>query len=298
MKAKSDNKNVAILFMILAAFLFTVMQLFIKLTPRIPVFEKLFFRNSIGLLITFFLLKKNNVSVLGKKENRKLLVLRGCFGVGGGIAYFISVTNLPMADASIIYNLNPFFVTLFAVLCLKEKLKKPQIAALLITFFGALLVIKPQFSADTIPALIGFVGSIFMGAAYTVLRQLKGKEHPSTAVFYFCLFSTLASIPFMFFNYKVPNRWEILTLISIGFFSVAGQFALTYAYKNAPASEVSIFNYTSIIMSVIFGALVWHEFPDFLTLLGAFIIVGVAVTLYVSERVANKKLKGVNHISS
>ena len=297
MKAKSDNKSVAILFMILAAFLFTVMQLFIKLTPNIPVFEKLFFRNSVGLLIAYFFLKKNNISVLGKKENRKLLVLRGCFGVGGGIAYFFSVSSLPMADASIIYNLNPFFVTLFAVLCLKEKLKKPQVAALAITFLGALLVIKPQFNADAIPAFVGFIGAIFMGAAYTVLRLLKGKEHPSTAVFYFCLFSTLSSIPFMLFDYIVPSTMEIFILIGIGIFSVAGQYALTYAYKNAPASEVSIFNYSSIIMSVIFGAFIWREYPDILTILGAIIIVGVAIILYVSERATVKKLKEAKHIS-
>lgn len=276
----ADNKNKAIFYMILSAFAFTVMQVFIKLAINIPVFEKVFFRNFIGLIVTIVILKRNRLSVLGQKENRKLLWIRGLLGVGGVVAYFYSASYLPMADAAIINKTNPFFVTLFAWWFLKEKLSRVQIPALIITFIGAMLVIRPQFSFEALPAIIGFAGAIFMGGAYNTLRLLKEKEHAATVVFYFCLFSTVIAIPFLVFNFVWPNTYELLLLLGIGLTALIGQYAITYAYRFAPAAEISIYNYTSIIIAVIFGIIIWNEVPDIYNIIGAVLIIGVAIVVW------------------
>lgn len=270
---REDNKPKAILYMLLSAFAFTVMQAIIKSTPGIPVLQKVFFRNLIGLIFTLFILKKNNLLVFGKKKNRKLLFLRATLGVFGIITYFYSIEHLPMADASIISKTSPFFVTLFAWLFLKEKLSKVQIPVLIATFIGAMLVIRPQFSAEVIPALVGFSGAIFAGGAYTALRLLKGKEDPTTIVFYFCFFSTAATLPFVVFNFVIPSITQLILLISIGATALVGQYGITLAYTYAPAAEVSIFNYSSIIVSAILGFILWSEIPDALSVAGGSLII-------------------------
>jgi len=268
-----DNKPKAIMFMLLSALAFTIMQAIIKSTTGIPVLQKVFFRNLIGLIFTLILIRKKNLSLFGEKKNRKLLFLRGTLGVLGIITYFYSIEHLPMADASIISKTNPFFVTLFASLFLKEKLSKVQIPVLITAFIGAMLVIRPQFSAEAIPALVGLTGAVFAGGAYTVLRLLKGKEDTTTIVFYFCFFSTVATFPFVVTNFVLPNATQWILLASIGFTALIGQYSITLAYSHAPAAEVSVFNYSSIIIATILGFLLWSEVPDILSGIGGLFIV-------------------------
>ena len=84
----------------------------------------------------------------------------------------------------------------------------------------------------------------------------------------------------MMMNYVQPNFKELLILLSIGVFATFGQFGLTYAYKYSKASEVSIYNYSSIVFTVILGLLFFGEIPDILTILGGIIIIAVAIKLY------------------
>ena len=273
---EADNKSKAILFMIVSAVAFTIMQAIIKASVGIPLLQKVFFRNLIGLVFTYIIIRKNSLSAFGEKKNRKTLFLRGLLGVLGIITYFYSIEHLPMADASIISRTNPFFVTLFAWLFLKEKLSKIQVPTLIGTFIGAMLVIRPQFSAEAVPALVGFAGAVFAGGAYTVLRRLKGKENPTTIVFYFCLFSTIATLPFVAMNFVIPSITELIMLVGIGAFALVGQYSITLAYNYAPAAEVSIFNYSSIIISAILGYFIWAEVPDLMSVIGGSIIIAVA----------------------
>ncbi|MFP4457296.1 MAG: DMT family transporter [Clostridia bacterium] len=288
-----DNKPKAIMFMLLSALAFTIMQAIIKSTTGIPVLQKVFFRNLIGLVFTLFLIYKNNLSLFGKKENRKLLFLRGTLGVLGIITYFYSIEHLPMADASIISKTNPFFVTLFAWLFLKEKLSKAQIPVLLTAFVGAMLVIRPQFSADVIPALVGFAGAIFAGGAYTVLRLLKGKENTTTIVFYFCFFSTIATFPFVITSFVIPNLTQWILLISIGLMALIGQYSITLAYSYAPAAEVSIFNYSSIIIATILGFILWSEVPDVMSFTGGLLIIIAGIFSWWYNKKADRRVPKV-----
>jgi len=287
----NDNKPKAIMFMLLSALAFTVMQAIIKSTTGIPVLQKVFFRNLIGLIFTLILIRKNDLSLFGKKKNRKLLFLRGTLGVLGIITYFYSIEHLPMADASIISKTNPFFVTLFASLFLKEKLSKAQIPVLITAFVGAMLVIRPQFSAEAIPAMVGFSGAVFAGGAYTVLRLLKGKENTTTIVFYFCFFSTVATFPFVVTNFVSPNMTQWILLISIGLTALVGQYSITLAYSYAPAAEVSIFNYSSIIIAAILGFILWTEIPDLLSVIGGVLIIIAGIFSWWYNRKKDKEIQ-------
>jgi drug/metabolite transporter (DMT)-like permease len=281
-----DNKPKAVLFMIISAFAFAVMGAMVKLSGDIPVFEKVFFRNLVSLSIAFIILYRNKESYFGKRENQKYLLGRSLLGLSGVIFYFYAISKLLLADSAMLNKLSPFFVTLFACLFLKEKLSKIQIPALIVVFIGAILVIKPQFSLEVLPAFSGMLSAVCAGAAYTLVRYLKNKEHPSTIVFYFSLISVLGMIPFMIFNFKVPTSCQLVYLIGTGVFAAIGQFSLTYGYKFAPASEVSIYNYLSILFSGVIGFFLWNEIPDVLSIFGGVLIILAAVVTFVYN---NKK---------
>ncbi|HHZ01473.1 MAG TPA: DMT family transporter [Tissierellia bacterium] len=289
-------KNKSILLMLFSSLTFSAMQIIVKLLPQIPLMEKVFFRNFICLIIAYFIIKKNIDSprgffikngkkhmehFWGFKENRKYLFYRYLFGFTGLIFFFYATTKMLAADAAILNKLSPVFVMILAHFLLKEEINKTKVLVLIISVLGALLVIKPQFNFSVIPALSGFISAILSGAAYIFIRLIGDKESPYTTVFYFSLLSSLSCIPFFFFEFALPNFYELLLLILLGLFAALGQIALTFAYRGCPASEISIYDYSNIIFSSLLGYFFLKEVPDWLSIIGGLLIISSSFYLFV-----------------
>ncbi|MCB2293268.1 DMT family transporter [Clostridium algoriphilum] len=286
-----DNKPKAIALILISALAFAIMGAMVKLAGDIPLFEKVFYRNLVSLGIACIMIKNTKVSFFGKKQNQKYLLSRSLLGLMGVILSFYAINYLVLSDASMLNKTSPFFVTIFAVFFLKEKLTKIQIPVLIIVFIGALLIIKPQFNLSVIPSLAGFLSAMCAGSTYTIIRFLRDREKPSTIVFYFSFVSVAVMFPLMMFNYQKPTIIQFIYLLGIGIFAGIAQFALTNAYRFAPASEVSIYDYTSIVFSAIIGFIVWSEVPDVLSIIGTLIIITTAVFAFIyNEKRGLKKI--------
>lgn len=273
-----DNKPKAILFMLFSASSFAMMGVFIKLATELPVHEKVFFRNLISLIFAAIVILKTGHPFFGKLKNQPFLLARSIFGLLGVLTFFYAIDNLLLVDADMLNKLSPFFVTIFAAIFLAEKLTAAKIVFLALAFGGALLIIKPSFDLSVLPALSGTVSALFAGAAYTLLRFLKNREETETIVFYFSFISVLGIAPFLFFGARWPSLAEWPLLFGIGISAALGQFALTAAYKQAPASEVSIYIYTSILFSALFGMLFFNEIPDIYSIAGGLMIIAAAIS--------------------
>lgn len=274
------NKSKAVIYMIISALAFAFMSAMVKLSGELPVMEKVLFRNLVSLFVAFISLRKSNMPMFGKRENQKYLLARALLGFSGVILNFYAISKLSLADSSMLNKLSPFFITFFAIIFLKEKFTPIKGISMVVVFIGALLVIKPQWNLSVIPALAGFTSAALAGSAYTIVRFLKDRENPSTIVFYFSFISVVGTIPFVLMNYKPMNFIQFIYLISTGIFSAIAQFALTYSYKYAPASEVAVYNYTNIVFSIIIGFFIWGEIPDLLSILGGAIITIMAIVVY------------------
>ncbi len=274
-----DNKKKAVIFMIAAALSFTLMQLFVKLAEAIPLYEKVLFRNSVSLFVTLMILIIYKKPFIPKKKNRKALFFRCFFGLLGVIFFFYAIDKLIMSDASTLNRLSPFFTTVFAAIFLKEKLNRYHFFILAAVFTGTLLIVKPQFDLSVLPAITGVLSAVFAGAAYTILRFLK-EENTYTIIFAFSLFSVVGLIPFAAADFIVPGSIQLLQLLMIGVFASLGQISITLSYKYAPASQVSVYNYLSVIFALITGFLVFNEIPDFYSLLGSSIVLTMAYFNY------------------
>jgi drug/metabolite transporter (DMT)-like permease len=278
-----DNRPKAVGFMILSSLFFAIMGAFVKLSGDIPVFEKVFFRNVVSLFVALAAIKQSGSSIFGKRENQKYLLLRSILGLTGVVLYFYAISHMYLADSSMLNKLSPFFTTLFAWLFLKEKLSKMQVSALFLVFAASLLIIKPQFNFSVIPALSGFLSAIAAGSAYTVVRFLRGKEDPSTIVFYFSFVSVVGILPLMLLNFKVPTPIQFIYLLGTGVTAAIAQFAITIAYKYAPASKIAIYDYLNIVFSALIGFAIWGEIPDILSIVGGVTIVLTALWVFMYD---------------
>lgn len=266
------NRTKGIIAIIIASFGFAWMSIFVKLAGDIPVFQKVFFRNIISMFFALIMITINNEPLLGKKQHQRLLLLRSALGTTGMVLFFYSIDQLVAADANMLNKLSSFFLILFSFLILKEKITKYQLIAIIIAFLGSLLIIKPQFDIQMVPYITSIAAAMFAGGAYTVLRTLGTKEKYYTVVFYFSAFSVIVLAPFVIFQYQsmTPMQWIYLMLTGVG--ATIGQFGTTIAYKYAPASEISIFNYTNVVFVTIFAIPFLGEIPDVLSIVGYLII--------------------------
>ncbi len=285
MQDHQTHKAKAILLMILSATFFSFMSTFVKLSGDIPSMEKAVFRNLVSLIIAFTILKSRGLSLWGSRENRKFLLMRSIFGGVAIILFFYSIDHLILADSAMLNKLSPFFVLIFAGIFLKNPIKPFHIISVTLALIGAALVIKPSFDFTSMaPALAGLTSAFVAGITYTIISYLGGKENSYTIVFFFSFVSTIICLPFLFFDPVMPTLIQLFYLIMAGAMAAGGQILLTVSYKFAPAGEVSIYQYSQIIVSSVIGIFVFSELPDYLSIIGYIIIFAAGYLMYLRGR--------------
>lgn len=279
---KEKKKYLGILYIVMSAFFFALMNMFVRLSGDLPSMQKSFFRNIVALVFALIILRKEGVWFSGKKENIKYLFLRSLAGTIGVLCNFYAVDHLVLADASMLNKMSPFFAIVFSFFILKEKIKLPQ--ALIVTgaFLGSLMIIKPTAQIFSSPAaLIGLAGGLFAGCAYTYVRVLgqKGEKGPFV-VFVFSTFSCAVLLPFVIMDYHPMSIMQLVFLLLAGLSAAGGQFTITAAYFHAPAKEISVYDYSQIIFSAVLGFVIFGQIPDVLSWIGYGVIILMAVIMF------------------
>ena len=273
-----SKKNQGILCILSAAFFFALMNLFVRLSGDLPTVQKSFFRNFIAAILAFIMLIRSRQKVSLTKENVKDLLMRSVAGTIGILCNFYAVDHLNIADASMLNKLSPFFAIIFSIFLLKEIATRFEWLMLIIAFIGAMFVAKPKFELSSLPALIGLIGGLGAGLAYTYVRKLgtHGIKGP-VIVFFFSCFSCVVTLPSLLLHCTPMTTKQLLTLLLAGCAAAGGQISITAAYTKAPASEISVFDYSQILFAAILGFLFLGQVPDTLSVIGYLIIIGAAV---------------------
>lgn len=283
-----NKKMKGIFFITASAFFFALMSTFVKLSGDIPAIQKSFFRNLIALIVASIILKKSVMSFKPQKKNIKLLIIRSVMGTIGILGNFYAVSNLQLADASMLQKLSPFLTIIFSFIFLKEKVKPYQIICVITAFIGSLFVIKPGTDVDIFPAVIGVIGAVGAGSAYTAVRALGGNgEKGPVIVFFFSAFSCVVTLPSILFNYTPMSFYQTIMLLLAGVSAAGGQFTVTAAYSNAPAKEISVFDYSNVIFAAILGFIFVGDLPDIYSILGYIIIFGVSIVMFFLNKKAD-----------
>ena len=277
-----NTKTKGILYVITAAFGFSMMSVFVHLSGDLPPFQKAFFRNLAAFIVVTVIMVKNKISPMPKKGSIPSLFCRSLFGTIGLVCNFYAIDHLVLADANMLNKLSPFFAIIFSVFLLNEKPTIVQIVGVLTAFVGSMFIIKPSASGyASFPALIGAIGGLGAGAAYTFVRRLgKNGENSFLIIFYFSAFSCLVCLPFMILNPAAMSMKSFVCLVCAGISACIGQFGITKAYICAPAREISVYDYTQVIFAAIFGYFIFKQIPDALSVLGYVLICGAGIAMF------------------
>ena len=274
----NKEKMQGILYIILAGFFFSLMTFFVKCSGNLPTMQKAFFRNAVAMIVSIILLARSEEGFYIKKSSWPCLFLRSLCGTVGLILNFYAIDRLGLADSNILNKLSPFFAIIMSVFLLKEKANKVEWLSVAIAFIGAIFVIKPSFQITSVYGLIGLLGGLGAGVAYTFVRKLgKQGERGPVIVMCFSTFSCLVTVPFLIMNYVPMSGEQWIFLLLAGAAATGGQLSITKAYTKAPAKEISVFDYSQIVFAALLGFLFLHEIPDCYSIIGYVIIIGIAV---------------------
>ena len=152
-----------------------------------------------------------------------------------------------------------------AYILLKEYIFKRIIYSIIIGWLGILLVSQPEWISNNnkieiASALaVALIGALMTSLAYICVRKLSAKEHPLVIIYYFPLVSIPLSIPFLINNFVLPNGFDWIWILGIGFFTQIGQICITEGLRIIPAGQATSLNYSQVIFSCIWGLLIFKE---------------------------------------
>ena len=272
--------------LVLASFFFSLMTLCVKkIDNRIPIFELVFFRSLLSLIITLLIINIKNINPLG--NNRPLLVLRGLLGTIALISIFYAIRNMPLSISTVIQYTYPIFISIFAGIFINEKITRNIIIASIIGWLGILIIINPiqlsniNVEVEYTSIFIAFLGSICTALAYITVKKLSFTEDVYVIIQYFPLVSLITLLPFVLINWVTPNWLELIWIICIGLFTQLGQTFLTIGLKKLPASNASTINYLQVLFGSAWGILFFSEMININFLLGAsLVLLGTIISTY------------------
>ena len=259
-----EKKLKGIKFLIGSGLAFSLMSVCVKaIGGRIPISELVFARATISIIITRFLLYKNNINPWG--YHKRLLIVRGLLGTSALFCIFKALTVLPIATATVIQYIYPTFTVICAYIILKEFILRRIVYSIIIGWIGILLVSQPELTSNSniqeniLAIIIAILGALITSLAYICVRKLSSKEHPLVIIYYFPLVSIPLSIPLIINDFVLPAGTDWFWIIGIGIFTQIGQLCITEGLRLLPAGQATSLNYSQVIFASIWGVLIFQE---------------------------------------
>ena len=261
----------------LAAFGFATMITLIKFVGQhLPVTQILFVRQ-LGMVVMLapFLVRTFPKSL--QTDVLSLQLLRIMLAIVAMLAGFTAVINMPLADATAIAFAKSFFVTIFAVILLKETVGLYRWSAVFVGFIGVLIMVRPGTESFSHYSLLAVIGAAAAGLVMVIIRKLTRVDSPTTILAYQAIgVGLVMSVPaFIFWVPPTLNEW--LLLAAIGVVSYFAQKANIIAFSYGEASLLASLDYVRLLYATIFGWFVFSEIPSSGTWAGAAIIIVAAV---------------------
>ncbi len=251
------------------------------LTTHYHVVEITFWRNLIGFIpfaIWIILSRRTRVLV----SSRPLaLAARVFIGVTGVYIIFAALKVLPMADAVTLLFASVFIAPALSHIFLKEHVGPHRWAAMGVGMVGVIVAAGPTGAMSVVGVVLALTGAFFNAGVKTLLRTLKD-EPPLGTTFYFLLGGVIISAPFLPFVWTPPHIEDMPLLVTLGLSSALAQVCASFAFRFAPTSLVSPWDYTGLIWASAFDIVIWSVFPTWPVFVGAGII--MASHLYILHR--------------
>lgn len=292
----SDNMRAALLIMTSMA-AFTINDALMKLAAAdLPFFQQIFMRGcliTVGLFIMALIWGHMGFRPSGR--DRLLTALRTLAEAVGTLLFLTALFSMPIANLSAILQALPLTVTLAAAVFLREAVGWRRLVAILVGFVGVAIIIRPGLDGFTIYSLYG-VGAVFAITLRDLAARRLSAGIPSSrvalsAAIGVTVLAATASVV-MGEVWVTPDLRETALLSAAALCLMIGYIAAVAGMRGGDIGFVAPFRYTSLLVALILGLVLFDEWPDALTMLGAAIVVATGLFTIYRERRSQRKRGG------
>ena len=282
------SKNYGLYYTLISVFCAAFMVIIVKiLADKTNIYNILFYRGFLGFIFIAIFLLKLNIKVLYTKKIHVHFV-RSAINAFALYFWFNALLISSLADVSAIGNVAPIFATLLAILFLKEKFFLNRIIAILLGFFGVLLIIKPGFNNIETGYYMALAAAILWSFLVVFLKNLSKTENFFSVIFYFQLFLFIF-IGLIFYNkIELPNLDTFMWIILMSILGNLSQIFYFQALKFKDVSFVTPFEYLRFIIIAFFGVVLFSEEPNISTYIGSIIIFIGLILISVERKILTK----------
>jgi drug/metabolite transporter (DMT)-like permease len=278
----------AILLILASIFFLSLMDACVKAaSPRIGTFPALWARYS-GQFLVVLLLVAPRLRTVVRTQNLGLHFARSLLLLTATFCFFNGLSRIGLAEATAVIVMNPLFITLGGALFLGEALGLRRIVAIVIAFFGAMLVIQPGTAAFQPAALFPLAAAICF-AGYALITRAVGKDEDVwTSLFYTALVGGVLMTVTAPLYWVWPDPFSAALMLGIAVTGTIGQLLMIRAYAVAEAGLLAPFGYSGMIYAILIGLVAFNEIPGWNTLAGAGIIAAAGIYVWWRETRAPK----------
>ena len=292
MENKAQNPRVAVIFMLSATAFIAGTMLMAKLLGTDALGPALHpMQVSFGRFLFALLVISSAIAAMRPKFSRpswRIHIGRTTFGWVGVTLMFASVAFIPLGDATAISFLNPVFGMIFAIPFLGERVGRWRWLAAAMAFLGALVLLRPGGDGLQFGALLALAAAIFLGMELIFIKKLANREKPIQILFINnAMGATIATIA-VSFVWQNPTMAQWICMGVLGLLMASAQACFVNAMARADASFVTPFSYLTLVFAVLYDLVFFSILPDWVSWLGAAIIIAGAVLLAWREALQRK----------
>ena len=275
--------GVILAFMAYAAF--SIADALIKTVgPSLTVFEIAFFTTSFSIIPVMLTKRGERWRDIYKLHHPWLVHLRCATAITGTACVMYAFTHIPFADVYAVGFTTPLFVTLLSVLVLKEHVALQRWLLLAVSFLGVVLVIRPGMRELELGHYVIMLGACLGAVTTVILRHVAPRERRVSLVGIQVFYSAVINGTLMLPNFVMLTPLQLVVLLGIGLLGGVGGLMLIAATKQTPANLIAPVQYSQLIWAILFGALFFGEYPDWIAIVGMIVVVGAGLLNVLSER--------------
>ena len=289
-RERPDNRERAVLFMLIAALLLPAINACAKFLSDFSVFQITWARYAGHFAFMLILFAPGNGLAMLRSSRPSIQLTRSALHCASAFLTFTAVTIVPLATATAINFSAPLMVTALAPLLLGERIGLPRALAVAVGFAGAMIVVRPGLGGESFAVGLLLCSAVASANIQILSRKVAAYDRALTSNTYMVLVGfVLMTIPLPFVWRTPATALDISVFIIIGVLGGIGHYFLVRAFEMAPAAFLSPFNYAQIIGATALGYLLFGQLPDLWTWVGAAIIALSGMFLLVNERRGPKR---------
>ncbi|MEM6385402.1 MAG: DMT family transporter [Pseudomonadota bacterium] len=288
---------------------FTAVDVIVKfLSAGYPHYQLTFLRTVVAMVVLLVIIVPlTGGRIQFRTTRRKQHFLRGICVVFANLCFFLALAAMPLAEAVAIFFVSPFLIALFSIFFLGETVGPRRWAAIGVGLIGVLIVLRPGSETFQIAALLPIGAAIGYGMLHIYTRRMGDTENAVTLTFFtqlvmmavgavaglalgFGQFDVFEhpSLSFLFRAWVWPNALDAGLILALGLSIAVSGFAISEAYRRSEPAFIAPFEYIALPLSVLWGILVFDEWPDFWAFVGIFLILASGMVLIWREAVARR----------